>query len=541
MNSQNDRDLSNRIFVLISSQVSLTVHGSGVFRELQERVMKWAFDQKRNLRGIPETAWKGESFEVNAENSEYAAAVKLDTPKYWAFKLRERLKDHNRIWTTEVGIAETDANQAVLGCRLLCAQKGTQDKIPRSIPSFVRKISYTQEAMLDGRRIGPDPWFVNSRQDVQELVSFILDKARQHPIVVFSLPEGSDNPGETIISVNDYYRRTVGFVHAVIITSDASFLLTDHLGKEFAVFRQAIRTFNPGFDLAEDLWSDHPLASSDRIKGWSENQDDTFVDFLVQQSLRLTRPRDELEQKHPPFQRILQLSAEQARSKAQSEGKDDKALLELALQEKDASKKEAEESLDLAISAEEEKNQVLNEIRQIKASYHSLQVRLEALQKAQSAANSDELVIPKSLTEIREWAQTHLSGDVEMHERAIKSASNSDFQDASLVYQSLLILRDFYVPMRRSGGAEKLEAFRQRLAEFGLEETQCFAQKNKARNFGGSYFVDYQGEKRELDRHLKGGTSREERFGFRLYFFWDAETSRVVVGHLPGHLRTDQS
>ena len=84
-------DFENRIFVQVSSQVSLDVRGENAFRGLQERILKWAFDPKRNLRGIPEGAWEGKSFEIDADNSERAEAIALKDPNYWAFRLRERL------------------------------------------------------------------------------------------------------------------------------------------------------------------------------------------------------------------------------------------------------------------------------------------------------------------------------------------------------------------------------------------------------------------------------------------------------------------
>src|SRR5258707_10336809 len=54
-------------------------------------------------------------------------------------------------------------------------------------------------------------------------------------------------------------------------------------------------------------------------------------------------------------------------------------------------------------------------------------------------------------------------------------------------------------------------AFDQRLAELGLENTPCFAQDNKAKQFGGAYFVRYQESSRELDWHLKGSNNRDGR------------------------------
>jgi hypothetical protein len=130
---------------------------------------------------------------------------------------------------------------------------------------------------------------------------------------------------------------------------------------------------------------------------------------------------------------------------------------------------------------------------------------------------------------------------VELHAKAIKASRHSDFKDVGLVYNALLMMRDLYVPMRLLGSHEHMNAFQQRLGELGLENTKCFRQKNKAQNFGGEYFVNYQESKRELDWHLKGNNSRDGRLGFRMYYFWDSETSRVVVGHLPGHLKNDAS
>jgi len=81
------------------------------------------------------------------------------------------------------------------------------------------------------------------------------------------------------------------------------------------------------------------------------------------------------------------------------------------------------------------------------------------------------------------------------------------------------MMRDLYVPMRRNGGTEHKEAFKQKLSQLGLEDARCFTQKNRTRNFGSSYFVDYMGSRRELYWPLKGSKSRNLRFGFRSYYF----------------------
>jgi hypothetical protein len=530
-------DAEQRIFVQIASQVGLVVRGSDIFRELQERVLKWGFEPRRNLRNIPAGAWEGDSFEIDQDNSEQAEAIRLDDPRYWAFRLRERLKDSSRVWTTEVGIAERSRTEAVFGVRLICAQRGNAEPIPRSIPSFVRGVAFTQEAYLDGRRTSADPWFVESEQDVDELVAFLEAPHRHHPVVVFATPEGSENADETAIPVRPFIRRAVGFVHAVVVTSEAAFSLTDRLGREFSVYRQAVRTYNPGFSPSTHLPTDHPVATAARIADWGDGASSTFTDFLIEQTLRITRPRDVLEQEQPSFQHVKRIAAQRARESASAEGQGDAELLRLADEEVRAAKQEAEASLELAINADAERQQALSELRQIKASYMALQARLDAVLSESPASAGPTL--PDGLDEIANWARTHLSGQVELHPKAIKAVRDSDFKDISLVCNALLMMRDLYVPMRRIGGIEHKNAFDKRLAELGLENAPCFAQENKAKNFGGAYFVRYQDSTRELDWHLKGSNSREERLGFRLYYFWDAETGRVVVGYLPGHLKTD--
>ena len=270
-------DFENRIFVQVSSQVSLAVSGKNIFRALQERILKWAFDPQRNLKGIPYGAWEGKSFEIDADNSEGAAAVALDASIYWAFRLRERLKDPNRIWTTEVGLVERSADEAVFGCRLICSQRGNSEPAPRSIPRFVRGIAFTQDARLDGRRTSADPWIVNHENDVSELIAFLESPQRKHPVVVFALPEESREVDQTIVPVKPFIRRTAGFVHTVILTSEASYTLTDLLGREFSIFRQAVRTYNKGFDPEKRSFFRPPDSDCGQSPGMGEYERRLFL------------------------------------------------------------------------------------------------------------------------------------------------------------------------------------------------------------------------------------------------------------------------
>lgn len=527
------------ISVRVVTQVALQVAGDNIFRRIQERVLKWVFTPDRNVRAIPDGAWEGESFVIDADHSEQVEAIKLRNPNYWTIRLSERLKDPGRIWTTEVGIASLDERRIAFACRLLCSERGVPDRTPRSIPSFVRGIAFTQSAMLDDRLQGPDPWIVDSEDDAAEFLDFLRASHRRHPIVAFSLPEDSHDPGDTAVDVRQFLRRTVGYVHTAIVTPTASLILTDELGKEFSVYRQAVRTYYPDFDSLQDVSSDHPVATVPRIALWDQNNDTTFIDFLVNQSLRITRTRKELEQDFPPFQQIKRFAAEESREDARVSGQSDAELLAFADAAIAAARKEASDNLELLQEAEREREDAISRAREIQASYAAIQLRVDYLQERLASVEAKPDSLPDTLEGLEIWARDNLSGAIELHDRALKAASRSDFQNVELVYNALLLMRDYYVPMRRQGGIDLKNAFEQRLAVLGLENSKCFAQKNKAQSFGGEYFVKYQGDRRELDWHLKGSNSRDGRLSFRMYYFWDDDTSRVVVGYLPGHLETD--
>lgn len=539
------QNVGARIYPRIFTQVSLTVTGKDIFQELQRRVLRWAFDEKRNryVRGTAQdrsNAQKGKTFEINTEDLEYVAAINLDSPRRWAFSLREDLIDPNCRWRTEVLITECKSDEVAFGCRLTCFQLRSQNTPPlRSIPNFVRGIAFTQEAMLDGHWISAEPWKIHSQDEVNELVAFLKNPTRNHPVVVFALPDGSSDLKDTIIDVKRFVRRTVGYAHTAVITSGASFALTDSIGREFSVYRQAVRTYNRGFDPDKDPPADHPFATADRIRGWGDSHECSFLDFLVDQTLHPRRSRKYLYQQQPSFQKLQRVEREQAHDAARKSGQDAEKLLKLADEALAAQKREAEENLVLLGEAEKERDEARAEAQRVKSEKFYLQQYIERLaNKLREAGASPAPDIPESLDEFADWCGKNLWG-VRLHTRALRGVDKSKYEDVELIYQSLLLLRDFYVPMKRegAGGIERKEAFEEKCRELGIEEGPSISETGRGEQ-GDKYIVEHNGSRRSLGRHFKKGNAHDERQCFRLYFFWEEEDQEVVVGWLPSHLPT---
>jgi hypothetical protein len=171
----------------------------------------------------------------------------------------------------------------------------------------------------------------------------------------------------------------------------------------------------------------------------------------------------------------------------------------------------------------------------------NLRHRIATLEGAlRNQRHEEEIPIPESLSQIGEWAQKYLGDGVRLLPRAISAAKKSPFEDVGFVYRVLLFLRDRYVPMRRLSTPMAKNDCDKALRELGLELTPSFSGPG-AGQFGDEYKVKWNEKVRMLDSHLKGSNSRDPRYGFRLYFFWDEDLKAVVVGSLPGHLTTSVS
>ena len=529
----------SNLFSSIISQVSLEIKGDTAFKDAYERVLKWTFDPtKRVIRYVPNDAWHGKPFDIDREDSERVSVVTLDKPKYWAFQLRENFKDpKQRGWVTEVGLGAKDDHTVSFGCRVICIHNGSEP-LPRSIPTFVRGIAYKLSSYLDGQLIADTPRQIDL-SNIGWLISFIMSPQRRHPIVVFSLPENGSGWEDTALEPREFMRRTVGFVHHAVISPEASFELSKRLGREFSVFNRGIRTYNPNFNLDTDSPVDHPVATYPRIAAWKDEAGEFFTDFLVRQTLRPQKSREILEEEMPSFQRVKQIAAEVSRKKLKEASSVNLAgMLELADAEILAARTDAEEWKQIAASCDSEKQDKELEMNRIKARYIALQHRLERLNN-DTSITLRSTSLPKGLDEISTWADEELEGDVHIHPKALKELADSGFMDSELVYNSLLMLRDYYVPMRRRSGIELKNLFDRRCAELGLEHSSCFTDECKAKSFGDTYYRMYNGKKTLMNFHFKGSSSRDKKYGFRLYYFWDSEIEQVVVGHMPTHLEID--
>jgi hypothetical protein len=527
------------------SQVTLRIIGGKGQKSNFEATRRQSLTWLSNRAGqqLPKEAWDGKSFALDDVGAQRTAAVALDKPLAWAARLDDA--DRNvpqRYWSTELATAAGAADSVLFGCRLQCASLGEDQPFVRSVPGIVQQLVQHLDCVVDGRIVSLEPWVISTDTDVEELVELLTLKSRQRDVLVFALPEGSENPSDTIVPVEPIVRRTAGGAHVAILTGPASYALSDRVGKEFSVFMQAVRRYRPGLDLETGQPFNHPLALPNRIINWPDGGAANFANIVADRTLSATVTGQNLENELPSFQEFSAVAIEISRSQAKAARASDSELLGLAEIEIKQLQSQIEETKDtysaLIDQADTEISQLKASLGQVQEDSKNQRWRIAHLEDALSKRpeiTKEQVLIPTDFDSLDDWCRQYLSGSVAVHNRAIRAAKKTSFEDVRFAYGVLLLLRDKYVPMRREGGLNKKTEYESALAAMGLDETPTFG-GGRSGEEGDAYFVEFGGRKRELDRHLKGSNSRDERFGFRLYFFWDDDTDQVVVGWFPSHL-----
>lgn len=528
------------------SQVMLSFRSEDpgrTFTEIRQEALKWLAN--RAGRQLPGHAWAGESFDMLEAGAQPVSAIALDQPEYWCFRVNDADKEiARRHWTTETGILLNE-DEVLFGCRLQCIALGDSPEFTASIPGVVAQVVRNHAAYLDGRRISAQAWNVIGDTEIDDFVALLLNPQRTRPVIAVSLGDRDGRDGAGAIDADRLARQTLGAAHVVTLSGEASYALTDRIGREFSVFHQAVRTYRLGVDPDSGSPTDHPIALPRTIETWTDGGAETFARFLVERVLRGTVLGIDIYGQLPSFADVHAQAAKRRRTKAKEEGASDAELLTLAMEENKRLEGKLEEEQQtyegLLETAEKERLQIEAELDETRASSRGLQARIVHLEGALCATGrQDETPILDTFEGLDAWCAEHLSGSVHVLPRALRAAVKSSFKNPPLAYQALLILRDYFVPMKREGGLGKKQAYEQALAELGLEDTPSIVAA-RAGEFSDEYSVTYNGRARTLERHLKGSSSREERFGFRLYFFWDDDSRQVVVGSFPAHLSTRAS
>jgi hypothetical protein len=509
------------------------------FASVRDIVVAWL--QEKAGQALPETISGGGSdafFPTEAQRVETAA-----TDDYWAARQDDpdRMLDR-RTWVTEIGLAMSRPHVLRLGFRLDCITRGEAAPFERSVPRFMRDVVRRHRVRLDGVEVGLSAGLVDTEDDVEALLALLSSDQRCHPVIGVSLGGNGTDPGSGAIDPDRLASALLGTAHVRAITRKAATILTERIGPLLSVFNRAVRTWNGPLDADKPSPRRHPLVVASRIDNWSNIGPISYARFLTDQILAASAERRDADDLFLPFAAFHGTPSTPLRKHLGRRVRHDPAALSLLRSEnRHLAGKLADQKAEydeLLAMAEADLQRYSAERDDACAALVGLRARVAVLEDAiQKQKGEPAIPIPDTLAELDAWGATYLGNGVVLLPRAITAAKKSEFEDIPFVYRALLMIRNNYVPMRRTGDAGEKAKWEQAMSELGLVLAPTFA-GDRAGEHGETYIVSWEGHKRALDMHFKSGSARDHRYCFRLYFFWDQESKRVVVGSLPGHLAT---
>lgn len=493
---------------------------------------------------LPSMACEGEPFDLEEQyQANPCRATRLDAVdgSIWAARLDERVEasadgSPARTWVTEMFVERRVGQMVRFGAQLSCVgrpdDRGYELTRPRLVFDILAKLS----AEADGVALLDEPT-VMELDDVTALEALLYDPARRLPVVVAT----QDEQGRGLIDPVNISRRLSGTVHVVDLLPEASWELTRSLGKRMSVFGGAMRVYMPGLSADDEEPFRHPLFLNRHAPtGHTLNM---LSDRLLPLTLR--------EQGHDgAFHRFSEIrrSATQAAARGQ---RPSIASVEELGESNAALRRQLDELVQDLQSAETLNEDEMRTRLDVEAREEALKAEVETLkrrltdairQQPVEAAGTARTERPlESYDDLQDWAEEALGEDIVIMPQAAKDCrKNGSAAMLRRIESVLIVLRDEYVPARKSGDRDFRMRAEKSLQTLGFEETPCFANRDDARKWH-QYSVVYRNEKTILYDHFKNGNGYDNSSQARIYYAWDNELQRLVIGKMPSHLKNSHT
>lgn len=516
------------------SQAAFEIRGENAFEGAIRESVAWL---KNRSSPIPSSAFDGTPFLVVGGGAHPAEAVRVhrDDSRLWAATLDD--PDRNvarRTWVTEITVGERNGVVA-FGARLLNVSLGDDAPYESSRPGLIRQLLTEQVVVADGRRLRDSAAFIDSEEDAEEFVELLSNSNRRLPIIaVARTDEGIEavDPERLALSVS-------GLAHVFILSEEASWSLTRQFGKSLSAFLGAARLYNPGLDPQSSDPFDHPLWL---VRGL-DTADSSEIRFrqiaarIFAQSVRSNAAVGAF----PRFEEIRQIAAAEQREAAKGHVNSEAELLDLYKIDNEALRDEIERQKEEYSETAKLNTEMLEiaerERDEMRADGFALRSRVQLLEAAIQTRNVILPVQPLAAFEdIAEWVRVNLAGHIWIAPKAIRETEKrGKFEDIALFQNTLLMLRDLFVPMKRNPGREKLEAYKANLNKLRLDDEPCFSQDGAIEQFP-AYSLVYDSRKYWCNDHIKYGKGYDPRNMFRIYYHWHNDDQILLIGHMPTHL-----
>ncbi len=406
-------------------------------------------------------------------------------------------------------------------------------------PAVLNRILDCAEAVIGGR---PVPRRVTraDRGGAGAVADLVLDPARALPVVVLSPHPDTGRPLADPDAVMD---ELFGLAHvAELLNRDATFALTDRVGKEWSCFHGAARVYWPGVDLAESPYR-HPLFFPAHYAG--PDGGERLVAELFRRVARAGAGRAA----DAPLVRQARAAVDAAR----------RAEADARLAALSAGAAQAEELRVALAGAAAERQKLVDDRDFLRLQVDDLERRLAeereqwrtvALEIAAAKADADrhkraagryrDRVIEglRTVRDVVALARDEFADTLTFLPSAEDSAARSQYHHRRKLFDLFAALDEVGhdLAARGSLGESLFDALRRRGFEYKPHVSQTSVGK-----FGAEYTFVYRGQKLLFDHHVTLGSSHDPQACLSVHWVRDDAAGKFVVGHCGKHLTNLQT
>ncbi len=431
----------------------------------------------------------------------------------------------SRYWTTEIDAGIDDR----LDVRVTVEQARDSPYAPRQTPLFVANaVADTRVAFADVLPLGTVPRAV-AADEIDDLITLVDEEARQLPVVAVSVPTAID---PVVLA-----RRLAGAAHVVTLDSDASFALTERVGRHRSIFHGGVRTYPAGF-----RWTEPPRQAPLwlGVRLLEDSEDLPALERIVR--LVLARTARGLASRALLAIADVDRQARLKREPLASALHDDVLNLERDLEkiraERDALQADLDERTMFWQEIEADNARLLeerNDAEDAAQTARGAELRWRsALEESRKPDTGDQLVLdeaalaPKDSELFANFVQTRYRGHILVSKRARRFYAKGEFEDREFLVRVLDAIAVEYYGMARGvvGAHERWDAACERLRlKYGLSSTPTGVTEDHILRWGGQDRTMY---------HVRSlGKTYDPRRMLYVGFIFDESAQQVVLGRLP--------
>ena len=461
----------------------------------------------------------------------------------------------NRIWITEAEIHLKDG-ALYLGIRnayTSSSLKNEDDYEIYSVPTFVKKIS-EKVTLLDGGESVDSVITVNSDDSIDNLYNLVTNPARQLPVIIISQNSSLDNIAANYFLVDNGYflegarlNKDLKFIsHIYYLPTEMQTSWIKKIGNNWSVYNGAIRTYYPNFDIDDNCYYNHPMLIPQKILTMnyvSNTGKEYFGGHAFRHILTHTIKNYNIHNRFSwsDFDFKFFYKANREQKLLGDNANKNAAEWCILLQDDNDELNQQLMELNALLAAQDNELSLQDEtIRKFAAINIINQARIFQLEKSllQYQHTPKPMEYPKTYLEIPDWINDEFSGRIDLLPRAVRSLKEACYKDINLVCKLIECLGSTYYNMRMNFITK--EVYDDTLRQLGVEDLPAISDSSAGEQ-GDEYYPIYNGKRHKLERHLVKGNSRDPRECLRIYYFWDDNTSMIVIGSLPGHLKIKSS